>query len=171
MTIEELIGLMKREGPNLAKPVAVEGMPDMTFDCTFENEGASELIAHQSIPAYPPDLVEFWGISRTARLFEDKSYGQWGLEILNPDSALTATDSVRDRRFRDHVNGDVVIGRFLGDSDLLLIRCDPDCADFGCLLVATPLDPRHEWRKVADSFSKFLESFIQAGGDKYWAVS
>ncbi len=171
MAIGELIDLMKREGSRLAKPVPIEGMPDMAFDCTFADTGESELVVPDSIPAYPSDLVDFWRIARTARLFEDKSYGQWGLEILDPTSAIMATGRLRDRRFRDYVSGDLVIGRFLGDSDLLVIRCDPSCSDFGNVLVAPPIDPRHEWYKVAESLTAFLDLFIKAGGDKLWAAT
>lgn len=171
MTIEELIELMKREGSQLAKPVPVEGIPDMAFDCTFADTGESELAVPESIPAYPTDLVDFWKIARSAKLFEDKSYGQWGLEILDPSSAAMATGKLRDRRFRDYVLGDLVIGRFLGDSDLLVIRCDPSSSDFGNVLVAPPVDPRHEWYQVAESLAAFLDMFIRSGGDKLWTAT
>lgn len=170
MTIAEMIELMKREGPRLAEPVPVEGMSDMTFDCSFAATGVCELIASELIPSFPCDLVEFWRIACSAKLFEDKSYGQWGLEILDPNSAILATEKLRDQRFRGYVPGDLVLGRFIGDSDLLIIRCDPSCSDFGHVLVATSIDPRHEWYRVADSFSTFLDMYIKAGGDKIWAA-
>ena len=169
MPIADLIDLMKREG--LAKPVPLEGMPDMAFDCTFSDLGETELAVPESLPAYPTDLVDFWRIARTARLFEDKSYGQWGLEILDPNSAIMATSRLSDRRSRDYVSGDLVIGRFSGDSDLLVIRGDPSCPDFGNVLVATPIDPRHEWYRIAESLSAFHDMFIKAGGDKFWVAT
>lgn len=171
MTIAQMIKLMKRNGSHLAKPIPVAGMSDMEFDCSFACEGVNELISTDYVPSYPCDLVDFWRISRAAKLFADKSYGQWGLEILDPESALMATANLRNKRFRDYLLGDLVLGRFIGDSDLLVIRCDPSSSDFGHLLVATPIDPRKEWYCVAESLSAFLDLYIKAGGDKPWVKS
>ncbi len=162
---------MKRGGSQLSKPVVVEGMPDMTFDCSFSVAGVNSPVISQWVSACPSDLADFWTIASTARLFEDISYGQWGLEILDPQAAATATKKYQSRRHEDFLAGDLVIGKFLGDSDLLIIRCDPACSDFGSILVALPIDRRNEWYKVADSLSSFLDIFIKASGDKVWAVS
>ena len=170
MTIAESIDLMKREGDRLAKPVPVEGMPDMTFACSFAEAGANPSVIAGSVANCPTDLAEFWSIARTARLFEDQSYGQWGLEVLDPQTAVSTTRQFRERRIRDYVDGDLVIGKFLGDSDLLVIRCDPAADDFGNVLVALPIDPRSEWYCVANSLSSFLTSFIKTGGEKAWAT-
>ena len=171
MTIAEMIELMKRKGSHLANPVPVKGMSDMEFDCSFACDGVNELVGTDSVPLFPCDLVDFWRISRAAKLFEDKTYGQWGLEILDPESALIATANLQIKRFKDYLLGDLVLGRFIGDSDLLVIRCDPSSSDFGHLLVAAPMDPRKEWYRVAESLSAFLDLYIKAGGDKAWVSS
>lgn len=82
-----------------------------------------------------------------------------------------ATGNLRNQRFREYLLGDLVLGRFIGDSDLLVIRCDPSSSDFGHLLMATPIDPRKEWYRVAESLSAFLALYIKAGGDKAWVTS
>jgi hypothetical protein len=155
MTVHEAVQLMKREGSRLATPVPVEGMPPMTFDCTFSSEGASANEVHPILPNCPEDLWDFWREVRSARLFIDQQYGQWGLEILDPQQAMEATDEYRQERDRDSVSGDFIIGRFLGDSDLLLIRCDraltrssttfdniSAATDYGNVMVVLPLDRR-----------------------------
>lgn len=167
----ELIKLMKLEGTRLAEPVPLDGMSDMTFDCTFADFGEDASVISEAIPACPPDLLDFWTIASSARLFEDKTYGQWGLEILDLRSAVSASKSLHDQRPKEYFLGDLVVGRFLGDSDLLMIRCDPSSSDFGSVLVALPIDPRKEWYKVAGSMNAFLNLFVKAGGEKFWVRS
>jgi hypothetical protein len=171
MIIAYLIELMKREGGRLAKPIPVEEMPDMTFSCTFSTDGITPDELAKILPHCPQDLADFWANARTAQLFEDEVYGQWGLEILDPEQAIDATREFYDDRGRDFAKGDLVVGRFLGDSDRLIIRSDPSSDDFGSVFIALPIDPRTEWYRVADSFGNFLDSFVKSGGDKYWETA
>ncbi|MFN7766214.1 MAG: hypothetical protein ACK5UC_03300 [Planctomycetaceae bacterium] len=171
MTIPELIRLMKSDDSRFAKPTPVDGMPDMVFACSFEETGVDNPLISEIVTKCPVDLSEFWRIARSAKLFEDTVYGQWGLSILDPASAVAATEKFRARRFRDYILGDLVVGRFIGDSDLLIVRCDPASSDFGSIVVATPIDPRDNWHSISESFADFLDTYIQAGGDKYWARS
>ena len=171
VTIPELIRLMKSDDSRFAKPTPVDGMPDMVFACSFEETGVDNPLISEIVTKCPVDLSEFWRIARSAKLFEDTVYGQWGLLILDPASAVAATEKFRSRRFRDYILGDLVVGRLIGDSDLLIVRCDPASSDFGSILVATPIDPRDNWHSISESFADFLDTYIQAGGDKYWARS
>ena len=147
----------------------MDDMPPMTFSCDFSSEGASpgeiDMIPHTC----PPNLREFWSVARTARLFEDTEYGQWGLEILPPQRAVDMIAVRRTERQRDFIAGDLVIGEFLGDSDLLVIRCDESKSDFGEVLIASPIDPRSDWDRAAESFADFLDKYARSGGEKYWA--
>jgi hypothetical protein len=61
-----------------------------------------------------------------------------------------------------------VVGEFLGDSDLLLVRCDPAAEDYGSVLVALPLDDRSEWDQAASSIEAFLLSYARTHGEKFW---
>jgi len=171
MTVTESIELMKREGSRLARPVPVPGMADMSFRCLFAEEGATPAEIVEFASGCPTDLIDFWRNARNAKLFQDQSYGQWGLEILDPQHAFSMTRQCRERRSRDFTVGDLVIGKFLGDSDLLVIRCDSTSDDFGSVLVALPIDVRKDWYCVSPSFADFLELFIKARGDKVWANS
>ena len=41
MKVIDSIDLLKREGSKLAKPIPVEGLPSMEFDCYFAEESVS----------------------------------------------------------------------------------------------------------------------------------
>jgi hypothetical protein len=119
----------------------------------------------------PPALAEFWSQIADARLFEDLQYGQWGLELFSPPQARVQTSTRRSTRPRDYVEGDLVIGRFIGDSDLLIARCADKASDFGNIIVGLPIDPRANWYHVANAFTEFLCRYLRAEGDKYWEIS
>lgn len=167
--IHRLIERLKRDGSRIAEPVHVEGLPPIEFSCEFSSDGI-EADEPEAIPLRcPPDLKDFWAIARTAKLFEDRLFGQWGLEILDPGRSAELTADCLASRARDFLAGDLVIGRFLGDSDLLVVRTDDSRQDYGEILVALPLDPRGDWDRVAGSFREFLVRYVESGGDKYWA--
>ncbi len=89
----------------------------------------------------------------------------WGHE-----KALKRQD--RERAFlvgRDaYIEGDMIVGEFLGDTDKLLVRCDPQCDDFGSVSVTLPIDRRPDWPHLWQSLSDFIEVFVERGGKKYW---
>jgi hypothetical protein len=119
----------------------------------------------------PPSLAEFWQGARGARLFEDALYGQWGLVLLSPEVAAENSRRFFEERTQQGRRGDMIVGHFLGDQDLLLVRCDPEAGDFGTVLVALPLDGREDWYTVAPSLTAFLEKYEQAEGAKFWEVT
>lgn len=141
-----------------------------SFDNTPVSEGEASNLCEELEIELPPELARFWIRHRSATLFEDVDYGQWGLEVLTPQDALTASRSFSEDRKRDVSRGDLVIGRFLGDSDLLLIRCDPSAEDFGSVVVALPLDDRSDWPHIAKNFGVFLDEYERKEGDKHWEV-
>lgn len=116
----------------------------------------------------PRELCEMWSISQESYLFLDDAYGQWGLHMLSPYDAENETVLFREERGADAEFGDLLIGAFIGDSDLLLIRCNPDAADFGHLMVATPLYRRTDWPIVGLSVFDFLQKYVPAEGGKFW---
>jgi len=116
----------------------------------------------------PDELVELWRQTSGLRLFEDAVYGQWGLVIWSVVEMMTKSPSEVARREVDFGPGDVVIGKFLGDQDRLMIRCEKRKNDFGSVLIELEMDPREEWPVVARSLSGFLEKFLSAWGDKFW---
>ena len=116
----------------------------------------------------PGDLERLWTKTSGLRLFEDIKDGQWGLVLWGPAGALRKSPMEISRRKIDFRSGDLVVGEFLGDADLLVIRCDRGADDFGKAMIALEIDPRDEWPTVGKSTLEFLEKFIDASGDKFW---
>ncbi len=110
----------------------------------------------------PEQLVEAWTTAREARLFEDLDYGQWGLVLLAPAASAGRTAKERGTRPADFKPGDIVIGEFLGDQELLVLTRG------GRVLVALPLDGRSDWYVAADDLGQFLDAYWRHGGDKFW---
>ncbi len=123
----------------------------------------------------PIDLKYLWDGCSGIVLFQDMTYSQWGLVLWSPDQAL-----VRHQRYittlydepGDVLAGDFIIGEFLGDRELIVIRSDATADDFGTVVIARPLDARQDWPSVAASISEFLSRFLRANlqrfGEKYW---
>jgi len=103
----------------------------------------------------PGELPALWERVSSLRLFEDVRYGQWGLILWSPDALVDAHRKHIKGREQDFRPGDVILGEFLGDSDLLVLRCDPEAEDYGHVLVALPIDPRAEWYRVGASLLEF----------------
>ena len=119
----------------------------------------------------PNDVKDFWSVSESAVLFKDVDYGQWGLEILSPEKAMLRSNVEKERRSTDYYDTDLVIGSFLGDSDLLIISCDENSKNYGTVLISLPLDRRSDWPVVGESFLAFLEKYAFSEGDKFWEPS
>ncbi len=116
----------------------------------------------------PNDLKEFWGTFFRATLFEEVNYGQWGLRILDYETSNRRTREFNRDRREYAARGDRVIAEFIGDLDLLLMRCDTTESDFGGIIVATDDGKRDEWYRVASSLSSFLEEYGSCDGQQYW---
>lgn len=116
----------------------------------------------------PGAIAHLWDKTSGLRLFEDITYGQWGLIVWSPSQVMDEQEKRIAQRKEDFHPGDLIVGEFLGDADLLLLRCDATSPDFGNVLVALPLDSREEWYLAAHSLESFLSQYIAAEGDKFW---
>jgi hypothetical protein len=137
--------------------------------CSFRppvSEGELNAVAVEV--AVPPSLIEFWRTSNGAALFEDTHYGQWGLHLFAAPEALAATARFAAERKTDHKRGDLVLGEFLGDSDLLIIRCDPALDSYGSIVIALPIDERADWDMAAPDLETFLAEYADTYGEKFW---
>jgi len=132
----------------------------------FPPAALGEVESTWNVGAISDDVVSLWRASRTARLFEDTEYGQWGLVLLDPQVSLQRTKAERAARPYDFRDDDIVIGEFLGDQDLLVVAP----SEFGSrrVLVALPLDSRDDWFGAAEDLGEFLDSYFAARGSKYW---
>ncbi len=88
--------------------------------------------------------------------------------MLCPDEAAEATEVQAETRPVDMRRGDLILGRFPGDCDLLLVRCDAACEDYGSVIVSLPVYGRTDWPTFALSLEGFLVEFIENLGDKFW---
>lgn len=112
-------------------------------------------------------LLEFWRLTKTAELFKDRVYGQWGLRILTPAASQKLTQDELVERPREMLSTDLLFAEFLGDSDQLLMDLAFDHAEHKPIYVKSPLDRRYDWPKAADSFEEFLEKYVKARGEKF----
>jgi len=110
----------------------------------------------------PDELPDLWRAAREAWLFRDVDYGQWGLHLLDPETAAVRTEQEMLLRPAVLVAGDVVIGEFLGDSEFVVMTADAG------ILIALPLDARAGWPQAAAGLGEFLATFVRQGGEKYW---
>lgn len=115
----------------------------------------------------PEDLQELWQKSNGLRLFEDKTYGQSGLTIWPPQKVLEQQQILRQGS-DEFQSGDLIIGEFLGDSDLLVVRCDQNSDDFGQLIISLPIDHRSDWYYLPYLLPEFLQKIINSQGEKFW---
>ena len=150
--------------PDLTRPFLVRFESTTTAAAAWSRELLEATLGVQ----LPEQLVEIWNEVSSLRLFEDREYGQWGLVLGPPARARELTEQQAGQRRDQIVPGDLVVGEFLGDSDLVLIRCDASKADFGRVLVERPIDGREFWPEVGESIDGFLEKYTRAGGEKFW---
>jgi hypothetical protein len=166
-TIPEIINWLKQNWSSPAHAVHRGEETGFSFVNNFElGAGPGEDYPFN----IPDDLKEFWSISESAELFKDDEYGQWGLNILSPEQALIATEKQKEWRSEDFEENDLVIGKFIGDSDLLVLSSENENKQYDTVRVALPMDPRKDWYIVASGFTEFLEKYIDKQGDKYWEV-
>lgn len=169
MTIEECVNALRTNGVRRPEIPGDEGVDAMVFACSLADGGAKVEECDTAARGHcPTDLRQFWQLSRSAKLFEDITSGQWGLEIQSPEESVQATKAFQSNRPKDTARGDLIVGRFIGDSDLLLVRTDPEATDFGTVIVAGPIDPRADWDTIAGSFGEFLNRYVETRGDMYW---
>ena len=115
----------------------------------------------------PEELQELWQKCNGLHLFEDKTYGQSGLIIWSPQKTLEKLRTLKlySNEFKSE---DLIIGEFLGDSDLLVVNCDRNSTNFGQIIIALPIDCREDWYYLTYSLPEFLQRFINSQGENFW---
>lgn len=164
--MEKLVAKLQELSGYRSRPLYSDGVCpfELVTTASLRSEEAPAISAHD----LPSDVRLLWEKFDKIRLFEDAKYGQWGLLLLNEAESTAATEELAKTRSKDFVAGDLVIAKFLGDSDLLIVRTDPEDDDFGTVMVALPLDDRSEWYRLGESLSEFMNAYIDAEGEKYW---
>ncbi len=117
----------------------------------------------------PPDLLSLWEWTAGLHLFEDVKYGQWGLHLWGPTDTWRKQPEEMGYWPPDvRRPGDLLVGRFLGDADRLLLRCDKTMPDFGHAVIALTMEQRSEWVQCGDSLVAFLIRYVGSAGEKFW---
>ncbi len=156
----ESIGIIDSPDVSMPIPMHCQVLPPQPWDKkAFEESPGITL---------PLAIIHLWDRTSGLRIFEDVTYGQWGLIFWSPDRVITEQEKRIAQRQEDFRPGDLIIAEFLGDSDLLVLRCDATALDFGNVIIALPLDSREEWYLAANSLENFLSQFLAANGDKFW---
>ena len=127
---------------------------------------AEEIVQAAGSSSLPDEVKELWTASRESWLFEDAEYGQWGVHLLAPTDSHNRSAVARADRPSEYRSDDIVIGEFLGDSDLL-IYAPSETSNRRCL-VALPMDSRGDWYPVGSSLPDVLLRLLEADGNKYW---
>lgn len=163
----EIITTLEKEWTTPKSTVDSKGEESFfKFKCTFF-EGVGNEFESFNI-AIPQDLKDFYKISNGARLFEDTEYGQWGMNLFSLDELHRATEDYKHNREDEAMTGDLIIGDFLGDSDLLLIRIDEKMLDYGKVAIVNPIYKRPDWYWLDIDFLDFIEKYASSNGGKFW---
>lgn len=158
--LDDIIGTFRGSA---GETIEVPGNPFALRHSIYVGADPCEISAvWPDVGCLPPQVAELWTATRSARLFEDTEYGQWGLEVLSPAAARDRTTYECEWRADGVIDGDIVIGAFLGDQELVVVAHDGD------VLIALPLDPRADWFRPAPSLAEFLEAYHDADGAKFW---
>lgn len=139
------------------------------FRCILNNGISPDRLGDIDL-SLPKEFKEFLLVSNGADLFKDEEYGQWGVRIFSINELQSSNKYYRELRPKDFAKGDLIIGEFYGDSDLLLLRCDSESKDYGAVLIALPFDNRSDWPCVSVNFENFLNDYVNSEGDKFWEI-
>lgn len=116
----------------------------------------------------PDCLLDLYELTDGLVLFYDKQYG---LHIYSLQKSLIKTLEFIQSRGEQYVTGDIIIGEFFGDTDLVLCRSDKKSKDFGDICIVEGIYDRKEWSIVGTGllgFLDFISRYYEAEGEKYW---
>jgi hypothetical protein len=148
------------------EPRVVHEGEDLRLGNTLAPPASASEIGQAWPPGAYPEAAALWSATNGAMLFEDVTYGQWGIKLLSAAESAQRTAEERADRPAELRPDDIVIGEFLGDQELLILA--PGESGDRRVLVALPLDKRDEWYGAAPSVADFLDRYYDALGDKYW---
>lgn len=117
----------------------------------------------------PQHLKDLWNHASEIRLLEDVNYGQWGCILWSPFDVVAEHGRARSLGCpEDERSGDLIVGKFRGDADVVIVRCDPASPDFGAVVIGLRTDARQDWPLVAHSVVEFASRFLECPTRKYW---
>lgn len=166
MTIESIIKLIDDTKPY---ELQIAGL-NITFESHYDKPvkwDAKYFVEVLNI-GIPEDLQSLWHYVSQLYIAQDMTYGQWGLFIWSPDETLENNQNDPRYNYYHLMRGEIIIGNLIGDSDIVIMRCDKNQDDFGAIILAEAIVDREEYEIVASSLSEFLERFLQSPHKKFW---
>ncbi len=144
--------------------VSLEGTEDWYEVQLFPGAAEGEVLAAQTFPSrpLPADFAQFLRFTNGANLFLNGS----GLHGVGVASTSLLVDLQRDEvEFygAQVLEPYIVFARVNGAGDFLVFE-----RATGRVLDGIHAEHPSEWRAVADSFSEWLETFLDANGRYYW---
>lgn len=134
--------------------------------CRFSPDAATAVSIAQAGEGLPAAVRAFRAEAESAELFIDVTFGQWGLKIFGPVESAAEWHFENTRARTPIDRNDLVVGRFLGDSELLIVR-STHASNAGQVLIGMPVYPRKDWLAVADDFADFLDRHARAEGARF----
>jgi hypothetical protein len=155
----QLRRLQKRGGLPVVSGEATDWYEVMLFPPASETHiGSLQLLLGKQLPQ---DFVRFWRLTNGANLFVNDS-GLHGVGVASTD-LLAELDREETEVYGDALQGYAVFARVNGGGDFLAFDLST-----GRVLDGVHAEQPGEWRAIADSFTEWLASFVQAQGRYYW---
>lgn len=115
----------------------------------------------------PPELAWLWDRASRIHLFEDVTYGQWGLRFWSPEDVVQGIDRVRQAAPDGVLPPDTIpIGKFVGDPQYLLMTAPPSSPSVR--LFGEETRTFNEYVSFGPSLANFLANYLDAGGAWFW---
>lgn len=169
MSIRDVIERARRELPYVAPD---DPFPESPSVCkVFEPVPWSRQELERIFGFEIPDqLAQLWDLCGGMMLYGDDLWCPGGLMICPPsaEELFRLNSDYQDRKSDSTALGDLIVGEFRSDLELVLIRCDRSDADYGSIMIVAEMDPRPDWKRVALSIEEFLIKYMDAHGEKYW---
>jgi hypothetical protein len=163
-SLESLLTRLRRLQVRGGVPVATSGAADWYEVHLFPAASEPEIAAAQTFPQkpLPPDFVQFWRFTNGANLFVNES-GLHGVGVASTDLLPELQLEEREIYGAAAIAGYVVFARVNGAGDFLVFELNT-----GRVLDGIHSEQPHEWREIAPSFKKWLDTFLRCGGRYYW---
>ena len=126
---------------------------------TEGNIAAAQVLFEQPLPA---DFLRFWRFTDGANLFLNES-GLHGVGVSSTELMEELQEEEAEFYGAEAMRPYAVFARVNGAGDFLVFDLKS-----GRVLDGVHAEQPREWRPIADSFTHWLASFLDAGGAYYW---
>jgi hypothetical protein len=158
--INQLRTLQQRGGLPVASPETSDWYEVMLFPAAKEADVASlQLLMGKQLPE---DFVRFWRETNGANLFVNES-GLHGIGVASTDLLAELDREEGEFYGEEPLRRYAVFARVNGAGDFLVFDLST-----GRVLDGVHAEQPHEWRVIADSFTHWLASLLEAHGRYYW---